>query len=174
MQMFGRWNIKAVIVNGENAAAAPITFQTGQQLRNVQVIVTDKRSDMLFHVSDENGQATRDYVVIVYPIDKSRWVSGARTFIGPSDSMISMTTMMRPANAPGPPVPVAPRREAMSGLSLGEYYVVAVDDMEPDDTRDPVVLERLRSSGFRVTLSEGVDSDVALRRVRFADVMAKR
>jgi hypothetical protein len=62
----------------------------------------------------------------------------------------------------------------MSGLSLGEYYVVAVDDMEPDDSRDPVVLERLRSNGIRVTLAEGVDTPVELRRVRFADVMAKR
>jgi hypothetical protein len=66
------------------------------------------------------------------------------------------------------------RREGMSGLSLGEYYVVAVDDMEQDDSRDPVVLDRLRSSAQRVTLSDGVDSDVALRRVRFADVMSKR
>jgi hypothetical protein len=36
------------------------------------------------------------------------------------------------------------------------------------------VLDRLRSSAQRVTLSDGVDSDVALRRVSFAEVMAKR
>ncbi len=45
----------------------------------------------------------------------------------------------------------------MSGLRPGEYYVVAVDDMEQEDWRDPVVLDRLRSSGLRVTVSEGVN-----------------
>jgi len=86
-------------------------------------------------------------------------------------------TMMRPpqaANAPGPSAAMQARREAMSGLALGEYYVVAVDDMEQDDSRDPVVLDRLRSSALRVTLSEAGDSQVALRRIKFADVISKR
>ena len=178
MQMFGRWSIKAVVVNGENAVAAPITFQPGQQLRNVQIIVTDKRSDMIFRVSDENGQTTRDYVVLAYPVDKTRWMNNVtRFFVGPSEQMIAAVSMMRPPqapNAPGQSPAMQARREALSGLSPGEYYVVAVDDMEPDDTRDPSVLERLRSSAVRVTLSEGGDTPVELRRVSFADVLAKR
>ena len=126
MQMFGRWNIKAVLINGENAASGSITFQPGQQVRNVQVIVTDKRSDMVFQVSDENGQTTRDYVILVYPVDKARWVNGngTRVFVGPSELMTAAMMMMRPpqaANAPGPPAAMQARREAMSGLALGEY-----------------------------------------------------
>lgn len=179
MQMFGRWNIKALLINGENAAAGSITFQPGQQLRNVQVIVTDKRSDMVFQVSDENGQTTRDYVILVYPVDKARWVNGngTRVLVGPSELMMAAMTMMRPppaANAPGQSPAMQARREAMSGLALGEYYVVAVDDMEQEDSRDPVVLDRLRSSALRVTLSEAGDSQVALRRIKFADVISKR
>ena len=179
MQMFGRWNIKAVLINGENAAAGSITFQPGQQLRNVQVVVTDKRSDMVFQVSDENGQTTRDYVILVYPVDKARWVNGngTRVFVGPSEQMVSAMMMMRPPqapNAPGLSPAMQARREALSGLSLGEYYVVAVDDMEQEDSRDPVVLDRLRSSALRVTLSEVGDSQVALRRIKFADVISKR
>ena len=177
MQMFGRWNLKAVLVNGENAGDEPITFQPGQLLRNVQVVVTDKRSTMAFRVSDENGQTTRDYVVVVYPIDKTRWTTGARIFVGPSDAMTTMMMSMRPpqsASTPGANIVAPPRREEMSGLRPGEYYVVAVDDMEQDDWRDPVVLDRLRSSGLRVTVSEGVSTDVPLRRVSFADLMTKR
>jgi hypothetical protein len=179
MQMFGRWNIKALLINGENAAAGSITFQPGQQLRNVQVVVTDKRSDMVFQVSDENGQITRDYVILAYPVDKARWMNGngTRVFVGPSELMMAAMTMMRPppaANAPGQSPAMQARREAMSGLALGEYYVVAVDDMEQEDSRDPVVLDRLRSSALRVTLSEAGDSQVALRRIKFADVISKR
>jgi hypothetical protein len=178
MQMFGRWSLKAVLINGENAPGE-ITFQPGQQIRNVQVIVTDKRSDLVFRVSDENGQTTRDYVILVYPVDKGRWVNGnaTRVSVGQSEQMIAAMMMMRPpqaANAPGASPATQARREAMSGLALGEYYVIAVDDMEQEDSRDPFVLDRLRSSALRVTLSEGGDSQVALRRVNFADVMGKR
>jgi len=179
VQMFGRWNLKAVLINGENAAGESITFQPGQQIRNVQVIVTDKRSDMLFQVSDENGQTTRDYVILVYPVDKTRWVNGnvTRVSVGVSEEMIAAMMMTRPpqpANAPGQSPLTQLRREAMSGLALGEYYVVAVDDMEQEDSRDPGVLDRLRSSAQRVTLSEAGDSQVALRRVKFAEAMGKR
>ena len=62
----------------------------------------------------------------------------------------------------------------MSGLRPGDYYVVAVDDLEPEDYRDPMVLDRLRSSGVRVTIGEGSNAEVALRRVSFANVMATR
>lgn len=179
MMMFGRWNIKTMLINGENAAGGSITFQPGQQLRNIQVVVTDKRSDMIFRVSDENGQTTRDYVILVYPVEKARWLSGnaTRVFVGPSEQMMAAMAMMRPppgATAPGPSPAMQARREAMSGLPLGDYYVVAVDDMDQEDSRDPVVLDRLRSSALRVSLSEAGDSQVAVRRVSFADVMGKR
>jgi hypothetical protein len=173
--IFGRWMLKALIVNGENVADGPVTFEPGQQLRNVQVVVTDRRSELSFRVSDDNGQITRDYVVIAYPVEKERW-SVARMFVGP---MIDPAMLARNAPStsvmPGAPQPAAPvRRELMSGLRPGDYYVVAVDDLEPEDYRDPMVLDRLRSSGMRVTIEEGSSAEVALRRVSFAKVMANR
>jgi len=173
MANFGRWVLKSVLINGENAADGPITFQPDQQIRNVQVMVTDKRSEMVFHVSDESGQPTREYVVVAYPIQKSRWQSGARIFVPPSADL-----MGRGASSSAMPGPTAvnpsPRREAMPGLRPGEYYVVAVDDMESEDSRDPIVLDRLRSSAARVNVPEGVTVDVPLRRVVFADAVARR
>lgn len=61
-----------------------------------------------------------------------------------------------------------------AGRSPGEYYVVAVDDLEPDDYRDPGVLDRLRSSATRVTIPDGSTVDVPLRRASFAGIMATR
>ena len=160
------------VANGENVADAPLTFEAGQQFRNVQVVVTDRRSELSFRVSDDNGQTTRDYVVIAYPVEKARWPT-ARMFVGP---MIDPAMLAR--NAPSTsvmPQAAAPvRRELMSGLPPGDYYVVAVDDLEPEDYRDPMVLDRLRSSGMRVTIGEGSTAEVAIRRVSFANVMAKR
>jgi len=174
---FGRWMLKAVIVNGENAGDVPITFQPDQQLRNVQVIVTDKRSGMLFHVSDESGQPTREYVVIAYPVQKSKWQTGARMFVGPmiDPAMAAMMGRAPASLTPGLTTTSAPPRpEGMQGLKAGEYYVVAVDDLEQEDSRDPVVLDRLRSSAVRVTVPEGTTADVPLRRISFASAIGIR
>ncbi len=176
--MFGGWMVKGVIVAGENTVDTPVTFQPDQQLRNVQVIVTDKRPEMAFHVSDESGQPTRDYVVLAYPIQRSRWTTSVRTFTLPPIDPMMMAMMNRvgaTSSVPGQIPPNGPpRREAMSGLRPGEYYVVAVDDLAQDDLSDPAVLDRLRSSAVRVNIPESGTTDVPLRRVSFADVMSQR
>jgi hypothetical protein len=172
MGFFGRWTLKAVIVNGENVVDSPVTFQPGQQLRNVQIVVTDRRSSMTFQVADENGQTTREYVAVVYPVDKEHWTNGARTYTPPTitnaDALRAITSL------PGPVAPTMARPQALPGLRSGDYFVIAVDDLEWDDVRDPAVLDRLRTSATRVTLPEGAALDVSLRRVSFADVMRQK
>ncbi len=166
---FGRWMLKSIIVNGENVVDSAVTFQPGQRLRNVQVVVSDRPSSMTFAVSDENGQTTRDYVIVAYPVDKDRWMNGARTYVPPS--LVNRGAMREPAGLPAPAAAAAMRPQMMSGVRMGDYYVIAVDDMEPDDPRDPVVLDRLRSSAARVTVAEGAAVEVPLRRVNFADAV---
>jgi hypothetical protein len=175
MAMFGRWTLKNVLVNGNDLAEAPVTFASGQQFRNVQVIVTDRRSELSFRVTDDKGELTRDYVVVVFPIEKTQW-RNVRTFVGPPPLNVAATAA-RAQLSPGMPGGMAmmpPRREAMPGVRAGEYFVIAVDDLEPEDFRDPGVLDRLRSRATRVTLPEGATVDVPLRRSSFADLMATR
>jgi len=175
MAIFGRWMVKAVMYNGDNLLDAPYTFQPGQQLRNVQVIVTDKRTEIGFRVADENGQSTREYVALLYPVDKTQWSQAVRTLVGPPVASVPPASRAPVVNgsARGPGVIPPVRRDFMSGIRPGEYYAVAVDDMEMEDSRDPVVLERLASSGVRVTVSEGANQEIPLRRVKMADVIRK-
>ncbi len=48
------------------------------------------------------AQTTRDYVVVVYPIQKIKWVTGVRTFVGPSrfdpDAMTMTITPIVPGS----------------------------------------------------------------------------
>ena len=166
MATFGRWTLKALTHNRENLLDAPVTF-AGQQLRNVQVVFTDRRTGLRFLVADEHGQPTREFVGLVYPIDKEQWPHGIRTFVAaPLDPPAGMPPTQ---SVPGAPVAPAPRRpDVLSGLRPGEYYAVAVDDMALEDARDPSVLDRLRAGAVRVTLPEGVNTEVSLRRLRFA------
>ena len=161
--------------NGDNLLDAPYTFQPGQQLRNVQVIVTDKRTEIGFRVADENGQSTREYVALLYPVDKTQWSQAVRTLVGPPVASTPPASRAPVVNGSARgPVAIPPvRRESISGIRPGEYFAVAVDDMEMEDSHDPVVLERLASSGVRVTVSEGANQEIPLRRVKMADVIRK-
>ncbi len=175
MAVFGRWMVKAVIYNGDDLLDGTYTFQPGQQLRNLQVIVTDKRSEISVRVADENGQSTREYVALLYPVDKTQWSQAVRTLVGPpvASAPPASRAPIVTGSAPGPMMIPPVRREVFEAVRSGEYYAVAVDDMEFDDTRDPVVLERLTSSGLRVTVTEGANQEIPLRRVKMADVLRK-
>ncbi len=175
-----RWMLKAVLHNGEDLSYRTITFEPGQQMRNLQIILTDKRSELAFHVTDDGGHPTREYVALVFPVDKSRWTPTPRFFrsyIPPSDEVINLrsTQMGRPAQAPGTPAPApALLREALGGLIPGEYYVIALDDIESELTREPPILERLSNAATRVTIAEGATEQVTLRRVSAEEVLRER
>ena len=56
-------------------------------------------------------------------------------------------------------------------MQPAEYYVIAVDDMSPDDARDPGVFERLATAATRVAVVEGAPVEVALRRFELAELL---
>jgi hypothetical protein len=174
MAVFGRWMVKAVMYNGDNLLDAPRTFQPGEQLRNVQVVVTDRRSEIAVRVADDNGQTTREYVALLYPVDKAQWSQAVRTLIGPPAELMGGPSRAPVLSGPARAPTIAPiRRESFTNVRPGEYYAVAVDDMEPEDPHDAAALERLASSSVRVMVSEGANQEIALRRVKMADVMRK-
>ena len=193
--MFGRWTLKAVTFRGQNLMDELVTFETGQQYTNVQVVVTDKRTQMDLHVSGDDGQPTRDYVALAFPLDKAKWnpqlrrvrtytppppttqmpsrvssppgtaVGATLTPIGPGSGGIVSGSMVGPMNM------MMSQQERIIGLPPGEYYVIAIDDIEGEDSQDPAVLERLTSSAIRVVLTDDAPIEVPLRRFNLADVV---
>jgi hypothetical protein len=176
---FGRWMLKSVTIRGQNLMDQLVTFETGQQYTNVHIVVTDKRTQMDLRVSGDDGQPTREYVALAFPLDKSKWTGPSRqmrTYV--PQQIISIpagrtgtttaTYMLTESGIPrGPGGP----QEQLLGLPAGEYYVIALDDIEAEDTLDPGVLERLTSSAIRVTLTDEAPIEVPLRRFNLADVM---
>src|SRR5206468_11145090 len=54
---------------------------------------TDKRTELNLHVADDHGTPTREYAVILFSTDKTRWTEGSRylrTYMPPSEQMVSM------------------------------------------------------------------------------------
>jgi len=181
--MFGRWTLKAVMFRDKNLMDQQVTFETGQQYTNVQVVVTDKRTQMDLLVSGDDGQPTREYVAIAFPLDKAKWnpqLRQVRTYA--PTQMTSITTSRLPVppgsvtgatvtTSMGMTVGMGGPQERFVGLPPGEYYVIAVDDIEVEDSQDPGVLERLTSNAIRVVLTDEAPLEVPLRRFTFADVI---
>lgn len=177
--MFGRWTLKAVMYRGQDLLDRPVTFEAGQRLSDVQVIFTDRRTELTLGVAGDDGQPTRNYVAIVFSADKERWSRPSRylrTFVPPTDEQIQlMMASRRVATSATPRAAAVPSpdfsRQAMSGLPPGDYYAIAVDDIDGEASRDPAVLERLMSSATRVTVTHDAAASVALQRIKLSDVV---
>jgi hypothetical protein len=57
------------------------------------------------------------------------------------------------------------------GLPAGDYYLIAVDDIEYNATRDPAVLEKLARKATRVTIPERDLIEVPLQRYLLSEVL---
>ena len=169
---FGPWVLKSVTVDGQDLRNETITFENGQRLGNVQVVLTDRRSEVSFTVADEHGQPTREFVVLLFAAFKGApQPSSLRTFVPVPAEIMSMSRS-RPLGAPGPAP--AGGRDALSGLGPGEYYVIALDDIGIEDAHDAGTLARLASSAQRVTVGETPSMAVSLRRQTLEDVLSRR
>jgi len=192
--MFGRWTLKAVTFRGQNLLEHPVTFETGQQYTNIQVVVTDKRTQMDLRVSGDDGEATREYVALAFPADKEKWnpqlrllrtyvppqvvTNGGRTYVVAPPGVVSGGGVGAGTLTGGIVTGTTSNtlgqgglQERFVGLTPGEYYVIAVDDIDQEDTQDPAVLERLAASATRVTLTDEAPIEVPLRRFTFAGLM---
>jgi hypothetical protein len=162
---FGRWTLKTVSYRGQNLIDRPYTFEQGQHYGNVEVVVTDRRTQVDLSVTDELGEPTRDYVVLAFPADKHRWTQLARyvrTYVPPAV----------PSNLAGKGVALSPMPPArFTDLPVGEYYLIALDDMDSEDAYDPAVLDRLVGSSTKVLVSGDAPVEAPLRRVAFESLV---
>ena len=176
MGMFGRWMLKAVMIGDQNLMDKTVTFQPGQHYANVRIVVTDKRISADFKVIDETGQPSRDFVLIVFPADKEKWNQLSRyvrTVPMRSDARppaLLPPTQVRAANLGGPPMP-RDNVVRVPSLPPGEYYAIAVDDIDPEDVSDPGVIEKLTQVSVRFTASDDAPVEAPLRRVVLADII---
>ena len=169
---FGRWTLKSATRGSQDLLEKPLTFEPGQHLDGIQLVFTDRKSELRFRVTDEQGQTTSEYVALVFPTDKSRWDnrtgSGVEPFYLPPIDVVREMERMTPPQSGRPPG--AMRREAMT-VSPGDYYVIAVDDIGHEEMRMPAVLEQLATSAIRVSVAEGANVEAVLRRMELSKIL---
>lgn len=163
------WSVAAVYSGDADLLDRPVSFDAGQDLRDVRVVLSDRRTQLDLLVSDENGVSVRDYVALVFAVDPARWHATSR-FV----RTFQPTT--RPTAPPQPSAVFGASRasaDRINELPRGDYFAIALDDMPFDAPRDPATLAQLLKAATRVTVAAGTENSVALQRLSFDDVMKR-
>ena len=192
-----KWTVKAIVHDGKDLFDRAVTFDPGQQWKDVEIIFTDKRTELTLQVADDRGNATLDYVALVFSTDKTRWEPNGSRYIrpyvppqvspagpgGPGSTTTTVSiiggvtgstfTTSATTVVPSPGGSTA-KPGTITGMPAGDYYVVALDDIDGESVRDPDLLEQLSRGASRVTLNEAMPAQVSLRRVKLASVTAGR
>src|SRR5438105_45824 len=134
------WSLQEIRVRGIDVADRPLLFgRREQSLAGVEVILTDRVSEVSGAIVDAEARPQPGANVIVFAADRTRWYPGSRY-------------LRRAAAASDGAFTIA-------GLAFGSYYVAAVAaakvPADGDDWQDPAFLETLMRKAASVTVSEG-------------------
>ena len=162
-----RWVLKSVILDGREVLDDDVWFEPGRHYENVRIVMTDRRSQVRVRVSEANGTPTGEYAAVAFPVQRERWRSPERYIRAAAPLPPSFLGMSDPSGTGGEPG----RSLRFIGLLPGDYYLIAVDDIEQHATRDPAVLEKLARLATRVTIPERELIEVALQRYVLSDAI---
>jgi protocatechuate 3,4-dioxygenase beta subunit len=129
------WNLKSVLVNGQDVTDSGVDLKPGENLDNVMIVLTDRMATLTGTVYDGTHTPVPALTVIAFPSDErywtpqSRWIQAGRT---------DQNGVYR-----------------MRALPPGEYLLLVTDNVEQGEWFDPSYLEQVRQTAMRVMVNEG-------------------
>lgn len=138
------WTMKAVLLDGADITDTPMEFKGAEDVSGLQIVVTDRVAEITGKVTDEKGEPTRDYTVVVFPEDPAKWEFPSRYLRAAradQDGLYKIRAL--------PP--------------HDQYLAVAVDYIEDGEGGDPDFLNQVRDRATRLSLGEGETKALDLR-----------
>jgi hypothetical protein len=130
------WYLKAVYFDGDDVTDSGIEFTPGRSYEGLQLIFTQKATELSGLVTDSRGRPVTDATVIIFPASRERWTSSSR--------------YIRTAR------PDTQGRYSFKGLPPhDDYMVIAVQNLESGQGSDPEFLTRAREEAKSLGLTEG-------------------
>jgi len=137
------WSLKSVLQGGVDVTDTGLQFKVGEDVDNVQIVLTARSTTVSGQVADSKGLPAKDYTVVLFPDDSARWMP--------------MSRYIRTER------PDQQGRFRVKGLPPGHYLAAAVDSVENGQESDPEFLEQLRSLSTPFDLDENEQKSLALR-----------
>lgn len=130
------WYLKAVYLEGEDITDSGVEFTPGRAYDGLQVVFTQKTTELSGLVTDSRGRPVVDASVVVFPANRERWSFQSR--------------YLRTAR------PDTQGRYNIKTLPPGEdYMVIVVQNLENGQGGDPEFLTRAREEAKTFTINEG-------------------
>lgn len=137
------WYLKSVSHEGNDITDTGMDFKEGQQVSGIDIVITQRVTDLSGTVQDSRANPVTDFVVVAFSSDSTRW-----------GYMTRFVRTVRP-NQEG--------RFSLKGLPPDEYYVIALDYLEMGEEGDPEQLEKWKANAARVTMGDGEQKSLTLK-----------
>jgi hypothetical protein len=137
------WEIRSVRVNSVDVIDDGIELKPGDRVTGVDVELTNRIATVSGLVTNARGEPAKDYTVLIFPADRTRWKPGGR--------------YVRTAR------PEQDGRFKVPSVVPADYYIIAIDKVEPGQWADPEFLERVRSKATSISVNEGETKSVDLK-----------
>ena len=130
------WYLKAVMLDGEDVTDSGIEFTPGRSYDGLQIIFSQRATDLSGLVSDDRGKPVVDATVVIFPANRDLWTFSSRY----------MRTTRPDTNG----------RYSVKWLPpLDDYLIIAVQNLEQGQGGDPEFLSRAAEQAKRLSLNEG-------------------
>lgn len=137
------WTLKSIIVDGTDVIDSGLEVKPGQEISNIEVLLTNQITEVSGSVQNSKGVAETDFAVLVFPTDTQYWGWQSRH-----------VRVARPDQT---------GRFLITGLPAGSYLAVALEYLEPGEETNPEFLERIKALGTSVRLNEGEKKPITLK-----------
>lgn len=135
------WRLNRVLLNGVDVTDSGIDVPVSGTVTDIIVELTDHLYPISGRVTDGNGALVRDCWVIVFGADPASWTPGTRFLATSRPALDDLFHAKMPA---------------------GDYYAVAIAEVEQGSWNDPEYLSLLREHATRFTIAAGETKTVDL------------
>ena len=138
------WFLKSILYDAQDVTDSGIDFQPGRAYDGLQIILTQKTTDLSGLVTDDRNRPIVDATVVVFPMNSERWAFQSR-----------YGRVVRPDTNGRYNIRNLPPAE--------DYAILAVRSLEPGQGTDPEFLTRARESATPFSLAEGESKTVDVK-----------
>ena len=129
------WTIRSVLLNGIDVTDSGVEFKPNENVSGIEVELTNKLTTITGLVTNARGETVKEFSAIAFSQDRERWKGFGRY--------------------QGAGRPDQDGRFKISGLPPGDYYIVAVDKIDPGQWSDPDFLDAIRTKATAISIREG-------------------
>jgi Carboxypeptidase regulatory-like domain len=137
------WTVRSIRLNGTDITDTGLEFRPNEDISGIEIEITNKVTTITGLVTNSRGETVKDYAAIAFAQDREKWkINGRYQAIGRPDQ---------------------DGRFKMGGLTPSDYYIIALDKVDPSQINDPDFLDSIRARATAITIREGESRTVDLK-----------